>query len=111
MDGYASKFRDRGVSAMLKRLLAFLLILCTLPVIVPAEESAQAIVINEVMASNGMYENEKSYDWIELHNRSKKAVDLSGWMLSDGKKNLAKFVFPKGTKLKAGVGIGIRVRV
>lgn len=87
---------------MLRRLLALLLILCAVPMIVPAETAVQAIVINEVMASNGMYENEKSYDWIELHNRSKKAVDLSGWMLSDGKKNLAKFVFPKGTKLKAG---------
>ena len=89
---------------MLRRLLALLLILCAVPMIVPAETAVQAIVINEVMASNGMYENEKSYDWIELHNRSKKAVDLSGWMLSDGKKNLAKFVFPKGTKLKAGTG-------
>lgn len=87
---------------MLKRLLALILILCSVPLCVPAEEMAQAIVINEVMASNGMYENEHSYDWIELHNRSKKAVDLRGWMLSDGKKNLAKFVFPKGTKLKAG---------
>ena len=87
---------------MLRRLLALLLILCAVPMIVPAETADQAIVINEVMASNGMYENEKSYDWIELHNRSKKAVDLSGWMLSDGKKNLAKFVFPKGTKIKAG---------
>ena len=36
MDRYASKFRDRGVFAMLKRLIAFLLILCSVPVIVPA---------------------------------------------------------------------------
>ena len=64
---------------MLKRLIAFMLMLCMLPVIVPAEESAQAIVINEVMASNGMFENEESYDWVEIHNRSKKQVDLSGW--------------------------------
>ena len=84
---------------MLKRLIACLLILCSMPLCVPAESAEQAIVINEVMASNGMYEKEESHDWIELHNRSKKAVDLSGWMLSDGKKNLAKFVFPKGTKL------------
>ena len=87
---------------MLKRLIAFVLMLCMLPVIVPAEEGAQAIVINEVMASNGMFENEESYDWVEIHNRSKKQVDLSGWKLSDGKKNLEKFVFPKGTKIKAG---------
>ena len=49
---------------MLKRLIAFVLMLSMLPVIVPAEESAQAIVINEVMASNGMFENEESYDWV-----------------------------------------------
>ncbi len=80
-----------------------LILLCLLMLALPAhgEESA-AIVINEIMASNGMYENEHSYDWIELHNRSKKTVDLSGWRVSDGKKNLAKFVFPEGTKLKAG---------
>ena len=87
---------------MLKRLLALILFLCSVPLCVPAETAGQAIVINEVMASNGMYENEHSYDWIEIHNRGKKSVDLSGWMLSDGKKNLAKFVFPQGTKLKAG---------
>ena len=87
---------------MLKRLIAFVLMLCLMPACVPAEETVQAIVINEVMASNGMYENEQSYDWIEIHNQSKKAADISGWMLSDGKKNLAKFVFPKGTKIKAG---------
>ena len=87
---------------MLKRLIAFVLLLSLSPVCVPAEENVQAIVINEVMASNGMFENEKSYDWVELHNRNGKTVDLSGWKLSDGKKNLEKFVFPKGTKLKAG---------
>ena len=63
---------------MLKRLIACLLILCSMPLCVPAESAEQAIVINEVMASNGMYEKEESHDWIELHNRSKKAVDLSG---------------------------------
>ena len=87
---------------MFKRLIALILLLCLVPVVVPAEGTEAAIVINEVMASNGMYENEHSYDWIELHNRSKKQIDLSGWKLSDGKKNLEKFVFPMGTKLKAG---------
>ncbi len=84
----------------------FALALCALCVgmafAVQAEDTAADIVINEIMASNGMYENEESYDWIELYNRGKKSVDLSGWRVSDGKKNLAKFVFPEGTKLKAG---------
>ena len=84
----------------MKRWMVLLLLLMTFALPALAEEAD--VVINEVMASNGMYENEHSYDWIELHNRGQKAVDLSGWMLSDGKKNLAKFIFPKGTKIKAG---------
>ena len=84
----------------MKRWMVLLLLLMTFALPALAEEAD--VVINEVMASNGMYENEHSYDWIELHNQGSKAVDLSGWMLSDGKKNLAKFIFPKGTKIKAG---------
>jgi len=76
--------------------LALLLAIC-----LPAAAAAD-VVINEVMASNGVYENEQSYDWVELYNNGKKTVNLSGWFLSDGKKNLQKFTFPKGTKLKAG---------
>jgi len=81
---------------MLKKLMVLLMILL-LPTAALAE-----IVISEVMASNGVYEDGESHDWVELHNDGKKAVDLSGWCLSDGKKNLQKFVFPEGTKLKAG---------
>ncbi|MBE5796616.1 MAG: hypothetical protein E7327_04465 [Clostridiales bacterium] len=83
---------------MLKKWCALaLVLLCWSPAAALAD-----IIINEVMASNGVYENEKSYDWVELYNDGKKTVDLSGWFLSDGKKNLQKFTFPKGTKLKAG---------
>ena len=60
------------------------------------------ILINEVMASNGYYESGHAWDWVELYNDGKKTVDLSGWGLSDGKKNPYKFTFPEGTKLKAG---------
>ena len=84
----------------MKRLMVLLCLLLSLALPALAEDGD--VVINEVMASNGMYENEHSYDWIELHNRGGKTVDLSGWMLSDGKKNLAKFVFPAGAKIKAG---------
>lgn len=87
---------------MLKKIVPLMLcIVCLLCVSAAHAEDAD-IVINELMASNGMYENGHSYDWIELYNRGKKTVDLSGWRLSDGKKNLAKFVFPEGTTLKAG---------
>ena len=60
------------------------------------------VYINEVMASNGFYENGEAYDWIEVYNDGKSAVDLGGWYLSDSKKDPLKWSFPKGTKLKAG---------
>ena len=60
------------------------------------------VYINEVMASNGFYENGEAYDWIELYNDGKKTVDLGGWYLSDSKKNPLKWSFPEGAKIKAG---------
>ena len=64
---------------------------------------AQAdVVINEVMASNGYYENGHAWDWVELYNNGDSAEDLSGWGFTDSKKDLYKFTFPDGAKLKAG---------
>ena len=65
-------------------------------------QACAEIEISEVMASNGVYTNGEAYDWIELHNTGKKAVDLSGCYLSDSKKNLTKWAFPKNTTVKAG---------
>ena len=31
------------------------------------------IIINEVMASNGVYKNGEAYDWIEIYNAGEKA--------------------------------------
>ena len=64
---------------------------------------AQAdVVINEVMASNGYYENGHAWDWVELYNNGNSTENLSGWGFTDSKKDLYKFTFPQGTKLKAG---------
>ena len=65
--------------------------------------TAQAdVVINEVMASNGYYDNGHAWDWVELYNNGKETVNLSGWGFTDSKKDLYKFTFPDGAKLKAG---------
>ena len=80
-----------------------LCLLLALLLLLPAAALAD-VVISEVMASNGVYEDGESYDWVELHNDGRSAVDLSGWYLSDGKKNLQKFTFPEGTRLKAARG-------
>ena len=41
---------------------------------------------------------ESSEQWVELHNRSAAALDLSGWRLDDG----VEYTFPAGTTLAAG---------
>lgn len=60
------------------------------------------IIINEVMASNGYYEDGHAWDWAELYNNGDSTVNLSGWGFSDSKKDYYKFTFPDGAKLKAG---------
>ena len=61
------------------------------------------IVISEVMTDNGVYDNNgNAYDWIELYNSGSVAVDISGWGLSDTKKDAYAFRFPSGTKLGSG---------
>lgn len=62
------------------------------------------IVINELMASNtesltdpqGQYE-----DWLELHNLTGNAVNLSGMYLTDKTDNLKKWAFPENTTIPA----------
>lgn len=64
-----------------------------------------SVRINEIMASNGDTIRDslgESPDWIELKNVSDDDIDLSGLCLSDGKKNLEKFVFPEGIVLPKG---------
>ncbi len=87
----------------MKKTGAALLFLTALLWMLFAVSAASAdVVISEVMASNGFYENGEAYDWIEIYNDGKQTEDLSGWYLSDSKKNPLKWSFPKGTKLKAG---------
>ena len=83
-----------GICKLTKRITgAAALILCLLC-------AARAEVrINEVMAQNGTYTNGHAYDWIELYNDGKKAVDLSGWHLSDNAKKPLKWTFPANTKI------------
>ena len=76
-------------------ILCFLLAVC-------AGAARADVIISEVMASNGFYESGHAWDWVELHNDGKETVSLSGWGLTDSKKDLYKFTFPDGAKLKGG---------
>lgn len=61
-----------------------------------------AIVINEIMYKQRPVSQkplvESDEEWIELHNRSDAAVDLSGWKFSQG----VGFTFPAGTMMAPG---------
>ena len=79
------------------------LIICTVCFLMLFLGAARAdVIINEVMASNGFYESGHAWDWVELYNNGKETVDLSGWGFTDSKKDLYKFTFPNGAKLKGG---------
>ena len=89
------------VKQMNKKLVYGLLSICFFLIFLSGAAYAD-VVINEVMASNGYYENGNAYDWVELYNNGTETVELSGWGFSDSKKDLYKFAFPDGAKLKAG---------
>jgi hypothetical protein len=62
------------------------------------------VVINEVMANNrSAVQNEGIYpDWVELHNPTGDAVNISDWSISDSILTPRKFIFPAGTIIPAG---------
>lgn len=63
------------------------------------------IRINEYMISNTftIYDCEGDFgDWVELYNASNADRDISGYSLTDEEGVPDKFVFPKGTTIKAG---------
>ena len=56
------------------------------------------IRINEVMASNGVYQDGHAYDWAELYNDGAE-VSLAGWYLSNDPYQPYKWAFPSGAKI------------
>ena len=59
-------------------------------------DNALGLYINEVFTSG------KGADWVELHNASGSAVDLSGMGLSDNPSKPRKWQFPAGARIDAG---------
>jgi len=62
-------------------------------------EPLSAVVINEFQTTSNSGGVD---DWIEFHNRSNEAVNISSWGVSDNTANPLKWVFPIGTILEAG---------
>lgn len=69
----------------------------------PIEETPD-VVINEVLpknSQNGSDQDGDFDDWIELYNPADVDQDISGYYLTDSKKNPTKWKFPTGTTIKA----------
>ncbi len=82
----------------MKTLITITLVLLTYAV------GAQNVVINEVLTQNkGLVKNGagKSFDYVELYNKDSKAVNLSGYFLSDDKDTLKMYRIPAGTSIAA----------
>jgi hypothetical protein len=68
------------------------------------ETTQSSVVINELMPVNSSTvqdQNGEYDDWIELFNLSSSPVDLSGYYLSDSKKEPERWQFPHGTTISA----------
>jgi hypothetical protein len=64
------------------------------------ENADAGVVINELMPVNSSTvadQNGQFDDWIELYNYTSSTIDLSGYFLSDDKKDITKWQFPHGT--------------
>ena len=69
----------------------------------PAGSSpAPLLLINELMAGNGVVTNGSTYpDWVELFNPGTNSIDLTGWSLSESA-DPRRFVFTNGLSLDPG---------
>ena len=85
---------------MKKRIILPLLFLLLLFPVLSA--AAEGVIINEIMAASAEWKDGRHDDWVELKNTGKSKADLSGWFLSDSKKDPQKWRFPDGTVLKGG---------
>ena len=83
--------RPKGFAALAVCLAVALIVTC------PVTVDAAAVVINEVLASNGhgATDPQGQYDdWIELYNQGGSAVNLAGMYLTDDPAEPTKWQFP-----------------
>jgi len=68
------------------------------------ETEVPKVVINELLPKNTQFGSDEDGDfddWIEIYNPSTQKQDISGYYLSDSKKNPTKWKFPEGTEIEA----------
>ncbi len=77
----------------------FGMILLLFALLFVSAQAENALVINELMASNAIFTDGQSYDWVEIHNPTAAQVSLKGWHLSNDPYNLKKWAFPDTAKI------------
>lgn len=66
----------------------------------PVIDETPSVVINELLPKNSQYGSDQDGefdDWIELYNPANVDQDISGYYLTDSKKELSKWKIPAGT--------------
>ena len=70
-----------------------------------AEESDSPLVISEASSANRTYAPDADgacHDYVEIHNPSAQAIDLTGYRLTDDEADPGKWAFPQGATIPAG---------
>lgn len=80
----------------MKKYCLFLLVSLLCLAAIPASAD---VIINEIMTNNGVFTDGEHFDWIEVYNNGSESVALSGYGLSDSKKEPMQWVFPEGAVL------------
>lgn len=79
------------------KLLLFCALLCVL--FSCCAQAENQLIINELTASNAVFTDAQSYDWVEIHNPTSAQVSLKGWHLSNDPYQLKKWAFPDTAKI------------
>ena len=70
-----------------------------------AEESDSPLILTEASSANRTYAPDADgacHDYVEIHNPSAQAIDLTGYRLTDDEADPGKWAFPQGTTIPAG---------
>ena len=70
-----------------------------------AEESDSPLVLTEASSANRTYAPDADgacHDYVEIHNPSAQAIDLTGYRLTDDEADPGKWAFPQGATIPAG---------
>ena len=70
-----------------------------------AEESDSPLILTEASSANRTYAPDADgacHDYVEIHNPSAQAIDLTGYCLTDDEADPGKWAFPQGATIPAG---------